>query len=128
MYWQQQKKLVTSLLNTLKHKSVQGKEIVAMQGIHKNKIQMNSTISYVISRIILLAVLGQLLSVLVLSITGIILFVVGLIINTLVITGIIISLIISVIQIYNNFIEEKTMTGKSKRILFFQRVEAGVNP
>ncbi len=109
--------MVTSLLNTLKRKSVQGKEIVAMQGIYKNKMQMNSTISYIISRIILLAVLGLLLSSLVLSITGIILFVVGLIINTLVITGIIISLIISVIQIYNNLIKIKTMTGKSKQIL-----------
>lgn len=120
--------MVISLLNTLKRKSAKRKGIVAMQGIYKNKIHMNSTISYIISRIILLAVLGLLLISLVLSITGIILFVVGLIINTLVITGIIISLIISVIKINNNFIKIKTMTGKSKQILFFQRVEAGVNP
>lgn len=92
------------------------KEIVTMQKIGKNKIQMNSTISYVISRIILLAVLGLLISSLVLSITGIILFVVGLIINTLVISGLIISLIISVIKIDNNLINIKTMTGKSKQI------------
>lgn len=89
---------------------------------------MNSTISYLISGIILLAVLGLILSSLVLSITGIFLFVVGLIINTLVISGLIISLIISVIQIDDNLIEIKTMTGKSRRISFSQRVEVGANP
>lgn len=108
--------MVTSLLNTLKRKCAKRKEIVAMEAIIKNKIQMNSTISYIISRVILLAVLGIILNSLVLSITGIILFVVGLIISTLVIIGLIISLIVSVIQIDNNLINIKTMTGKSKQI------------
>lgn len=99
-----------------------------MQAINKNKVQINSTISYGISGIILLAVLGIILSSLVLSITGIVLFVVGLIINTLVITGIILVLIISIIQIVKKLIYIKTMTGKSRQSSFFQRVEVGANP
>jgi hypothetical protein len=94
-----------------------------MSNSYSSKLHLISTISYIISRIILLAVLGILLSNLVLSITGIILIVVQLIISTL-----IIGLIISLIQIINNLITIKTMTGKSKQILFIQRVEVGANP
>ncbi len=91
-----------------------------------NRIKLNfiSTISYIIGRIILLAVLGILLSSLVLSITGIILIVVQLIISIIIITGIIISLI----QIIDNLITIKTMTGKSRQISFIQRVEVGAIP
>ena len=92
--------------------------------MNRNRIFFISTISYMISRIILLAVLGLLLSSLVLSITGIILIVVQLIISTLIIIGLIISLIL----ITKNFITIKTMIGKSRQILFIQRVEVGVNP
>lgn len=91
-----------------------------------NRIKLNfiSTISYIIGRIILLAVLGILLSSLVLSITGIILIVVQLIISTIIIIG----LIISLIQIIDNLISIKTMTGKSRQISFIQRVEVGAIP
>lgn len=116
--------MVISFLNTLKRKSATRKGIVTMLIMNKNKIYFISTISYIISRIILLAVLGLLLSSLVLSITGIILIVVQLIINTLIIAG----LIISLIQIIKNLITINTMTGKSRQILFIQRVEVGVNP
>lgn len=86
-----------------------------MKETNMNRIQLNSTISYSISGIILLTVLGLLLSILVLSISGIVLFVVEIIISLII--SIIISLIISVIQIINNLIKPKTMTGKSKQIL-----------
>lgn len=95
-----------------------------MSNTNRNKIHFISTISYIISRIILLAVLGLLLNSLVLSITGIILIVVQLIISTIIIIG----LIISLIQIIENLITVKTMTGKSRQILFIQRVEVGANP
>jgi hypothetical protein len=116
--------LIISFLNTLKCKCAKRKEIVTMLIMNKNKIFFISTISYLISRIILLAVLGLIISNLVLSITGIILVVVQLIISTLIIIG----LIISLIQIIKNFIMIKTMTGKIRQVLFFQRVEVGVNP
>ena len=92
--------------------------------MNRNKICFISTISYIISRIILWTVLGLLISSLLISITGIILIVVQLIISTLIIIG----LIISLIQIIRNLNIIKTMTGKSRHILFFQRVEVGVNP
>jgi hypothetical protein len=96
-----------------------------MQVMNKNKICFTSTISYIISRIILWGVLGLIICSLVLStITGIILIVVQLIISTLIISG----LIISLIQIIKNLITIKTMTGKSRQILFIQRVEVGANP
>jgi len=100
------------------------KEIVTMLSMNKNKILCISTISYIISGIILWTVLGLLISSLLISITGIILIVVQLIISTLIIIG----LIISLIQIIRNLNIIKTMTGKSRQILFFQRVEVGVNP
>jgi len=99
--------------NTLKRKCAKRKEIVFMTNTNKNKIYFTSTISYIISRIILLAVLGLIISSLVLSITGIILVVVQLIISTLIIIG----LIISLIQITKNLITIKTMIGKSRQIL-----------
>lgn len=99
------------------------KEIVAMTKINNYKQRFASTISYIIPGIILLAVLGLIISSLVLSIAGIILIVVLPIISL-----IIIGLIISLIHIITNLIAIKTMTGKSKQILFFQRVEVGANP
>jgi len=96
-----------------------------MQIMNKNKIYNTNTISYIISRIILWTVLGLIICSLVLStITGIILIVVQLIISILIISG----LIISLIQIIKNLITIKTMTGKSRQILFIQRVEVGANP
>lgn len=95
-----------------------------MSEMNRNKLCFISTISYIISRIILLAVLGILLNSLALSITGIVLIVVQLIISLVVITGIIISLI----QIIENLINIKTMTGKSRQISFIQRVEVGAIP
>ncbi len=93
--------------------------------MNKNKISVINTISYIINRVILLAVLGLLICGLVLSITiGITLIVVQLIISTLIISG----LIISLIRIIENLISIKTMTGKSRQILFIQRVEVGANP
>ena len=93
--------------------------------MNKNKISVINTISYIINRVILVAVLGLLICGLVLSITiGITLIVVQLIISTLIISG----LIISLIQIIENLITIKTMTGKSRQILFIQRVEVGANP
>jgi membrane protein required for beta-lactamase induction len=94
-----------------------------MRKMNNNKYSI-STISYIIPRIILLTVLVLLISSLVLSIIGIVLFGIELIINTLLITVI----IISVLQIINNLIKIKTMTEKSKQVLFFQRVEVGANP
>ena len=94
-----------------------------MWEMNRYKLNFISTISYIIGRIILLAVLGILLSSLVLSITGIILIVVQLIISI-----IIIGLIISLIQIIDNLITIKTMTGKSRQISFIQRVEVGAIP
>jgi ABC-type sugar transport system permease subunit len=121
--------LVISLLNTFKRKHAKRKEIVAMQNTNKSRTSLLSTISYIISRIILRTVLGLIISGLVLSITGIILFVVGLIISELVISVIISSvIIISLIWIINNLIKLKTMTGISKHILSIQRVEVGVIP
>lgn len=79
----------------------------------KNTIHFISTISYIISGIILLAVLGLIISSLALSIAGIILFVVQLIISTLIIIG----LIISLIQIIENLTTIITMTGKSRQML-----------
>ncbi len=95
-----------------------------MSEMNRKRLSFISTISYIISRIILLAVLGILLNSLVLSITGIVLIVVQLIISIIIITGIIISLI----QIINNFINIKTMTGNSRQISFIQRVEVGAIP
>jgi len=93
--------------------------------MNRNTDYFVSTISYIISRIILWTVLGLLLSGLVLSIiTGIILVVVQLIISSLIIIG----LIISLIPIIKNLIMIRTMTGKSRQILFIQRVEVGANP
>ena len=95
-----------------------------MLKLNSSKAYYSSTISYIISRIILIAILGLLICSLVLSIKGIILIVVLPIISALVIIGIIISLI----YIINNFNTLKAMTGKSRQILFFQRVEVGANP
>ena len=95
-----------------------------MLTVNKNEKNFISTISYIISGIILLEVLGLLLCGLVLSITGIILIVVQLIISVLIIIG----LIISIIQIIYNLLSIKTMTGKSRQVLFFQRVEVSANP
>lgn len=96
-----------------------------MTSINRNMDLFSSTISYVISRIMLWAVLGLLISGLVLTIITVIILIVMLpIISTLIIIG----LIISLIQIIGNSIMIKTMTGKSKQNLFFQRVEAGANP
>lgn len=85
-----------------------------MPTIIENRISLINTISYIILGIILLAVLGLLLGNLVLSIIGIILIVV--------------QIIISLILISHNLISIETMTGKSRQILFFQRVEVGANP
>ena len=88
--------------------------------MNKNKICFTSAISYIIPRIILWTVLGLLICSMVLTITtGIILIVVQLIIS---------GLIISLIQIIKNLITIKTMTGKSRQILFIQRMEVGANP
>ncbi len=101
------------------------KEIVTMPNMNINKNCFVSTISYIISRIMQWTVLAILICGLVLSIiTGIILIVVQLIISTLIIIG----LIISLIQIIKNLMTIKTMTGKSRQILFIQRVEVGANP
>ncbi len=86
-----------------------------MKETNMNRIQLNNTISYLLSGIILSTVPGLLLSNLVLSISGIVLLVVGIIISLII--SLILSLIISLIQIFNNLIESKTMTGKSKQIL-----------
>jgi hypothetical protein len=96
-----------------------------MTSMRLNKCFCSSTISYLLSGIILWTVPGFIISSLVLSIiTGIILIVVQLIIGAIIISGI----IIAVIQLIRNLILTKTMTGYSRQILFFQRVEAGVNP
>jgi hypothetical protein len=95
-----------------------------MLKFNKDIMMSINTISYIISGIILIEVLGLLISSLALSITGIILIVVQLIISALIIIG----LIISLIWIINNFIPIKTMTGNSRQISFIQRVEVGANP
>jgi hypothetical protein len=95
-----------------------------MLKFNKDIMMSINTISYIISGIILIEVLGLLISSLALSITGIILIVVQLIISAIIIIG----LIISLIWIINNFIPIKTMTGNSRQISFIQRVEVGANP
>lgn len=95
-----------------------------MLNLNENRIHLLSTISYIIPRIILWLALGLLICSLVLSVIGIILFVVQLIISSLIILGLIISLIL----VIKSLIDIKTMTGNSRQTIFLQRVEVGANP